>query len=558
MRLPLWLKLPAAFAVLLLIMCYSAKQAVSGIQDIESIVTQRLRDDTVPGLKGIGRISFLVASIRGDFWRLHGIIGDQAAYGDLMKVLEDRQTQLGKELADYEAAIGDNAEDSKNLSALKAALDKWLAGFKEAFGKDQAHDQAGFMAIGQVNGKMYNTELGPLLKTMLDLNDQWAGAALGDTLKLTTAIRSATILGTIIAICVGLTVALLLCLHILLPLSRCRRAVDAMAQGRLAAGDGAAGLLRRGDELGDIARATHAMSGYLREMAGTASDIAAGNLTGTVKPRGSDDALGTAFHGMHRSLSADLAMLSTNTRTLAASAHELTAVSGSMAASAEESSVQAAEVSSASEQVHQSITSVAGAVEEMDASIKGIAVNTQEMADQITGAAKVASALAAASQEVGEIVKTVQSTADRTNLLALNATIEAASAGEAGRGFAVVANEVKELAKQSMAAAEQANRILTQMSKHAEEVNTLTKTASQTVLTVASAVEEQSATVNDISRNMGEAARAAAQIASSINEIATAGRDTASGVTQVKGAAEDMARQTSQIATMVGRFKLPA
>lgn len=51
------------------------------------------------------------------------------------------------------------------------------------------------------------------------------------------------------------------------------------------------------------------------------------------------------------------------------------------------------------------------------------------------------------TERIGEILETIKTIADRSDLLALNASLEGLRAGEAGKGFTLVANEMRRLAE---------------------------------------------------------------------------------------------------------------
>jgi len=65
-----------------------------------------------------------------------------------------------------------------------------------------------------------------------------------------------------------------------------------------------------------------------------------------------------------------------------------------------------------------------------------------------------------ATNQIVEIVATIEQIASRSDLLALNASIEATRAGDSGRGFAVVAAEVRALSQQASEATDRIRTII--------------------------------------------------------------------------------------------------
>jgi methyl-accepting chemotaxis protein len=89
----------------------------------------------------------------------------------------------------------------------------------------------------------------------------------------------------------------------------------------------------------------------------------------------------------------------------------------------------------------------------------------RQIRQQVENIAENILELAQRTQQIGEIIDTVNSLSEQSKLLALNASIEAARAGEEGRGFAVVALEVRQLAEQSREATNRVRSILEEIQK---------------------------------------------------------------------------------------------
>jgi methyl-accepting chemotaxis protein len=324
----------------------------------------------------------------------------------------------------------------------------------------------------------------------------------------------------------------------------------------------------------------------LKATAQTAELIAAGDLTRTVTIESRDEvgALGEAFNRMVLSLREltgevreGVQSLSAATSEIVASVTQQGASTSQQAAAVSETTATVDEVRVTAQQSSQKAQTVAtmarhaaeiaaeglGTVERSVAGMQDLRGRVETIADQML-------ALSEQTQQIGEIIASVEDLADQSNLLAVNATIEASRAGEQGRGFAAVAHEVRSLAERSKAATVQVRTLLTDIQRATNAAVLATEQGTRGADEGARLVEQAGVTIRQLDETIRHSAEAAQQIAASVgqqgagmDQIAVAMAsinqstlETDAGTRQLQKAAESLNLLAQRLSGLLGRYKL--
>ena len=155
------------------------------------------------------------------------------------------------------------------------------------------------------------------------------------------------------------------------------------------------------------------------------------------------------------------------------------------------------------------------------------------------------------SEEIFNIIKTIDDIAFQTNLLALNAAVEAARTGEAGAGFAVVADEVRNLAMRAADAAKNTAGMIEGTVKKISAGSELLKTTSEAFSEVTSSSAKVGQFVGEITTAANEQAQGIDQTNKAVAEMEKVVQQNAANAGESSTAAEEMNAQSEQMKLMV-------
>ncbi|WEX76324.1 methyl-accepting chemotaxis protein [Sinorhizobium numidicum] len=354
--------------------------------------------------------------------------------------------------------------------------------------------------------------------------------------------------------------------------------------------------LRRGDEIGEMARSVELFRASAIEKRALEQNAAASRAEGerervrqetereqaVARIKAAVDALGLAlnqlaegnlavairepfeegldtvrrdFNNTVEQLSHVLSTVKENTASIESNGHQMRSAADDLARRTERQAASLEQTSAALEEITVTVKAATERAEEASRMVGDTRTNAEESGRIVGEAISAMARIEAASNEIGKIINVIDEIAFQTNLLALNAGVEAARAGEAGKGFAVVAQEVRELAQRAAGAAKDIKALVTRSGNEVE-------TGVKLVQATGDALGRIGADVACINEHMNSIVMAAREQSTGLNEISTAvgeldqmTQQNAAMVEQTNASSHTLAQDAEKLSELIGQFR---
>ncbi len=300
------------------------------------------------------------------------------------------------------------------------------------------------------------------------------------------------------------------------------------------------------------------MSAIISDLASVLNAVAQGDLTAKtgVPYPGDFKQIENSINRITASLSQIMSNVNTNGTDVFTGSVQLAEGSQSLAEGTTRQAAAIQEISATIQEVSSHI-----AVTAANASQAGVlSEKTQEKVNyqdaEIKSMVEAMNEISVTSQEIENIIKTIENIAFQTNILSLNASVEAARAGAAGKGFAVVADEVRNLANKSQEAVKNTAVLITAAIDAVNKGSEIAAATAESMKEVKEMSDKTAEIIVDIAEACREQDEAVKQITSGIEQISQVVQINAATAEETSALCSTLNGQSRHLQDEVARFKM--
>lgn len=368
------------------------------------------------------------------------------------------------------------------------------------------------------------------------------------------------VLGMIIMPILGQQMVKALTENILEPLEQIENAAEAMSQGNLEIDV----TYESEDELGKLAQSFRRTSSSLKEVVEDINQLLAefakGNFDAKSRNievyRGNFSEILSKLEETETGLSQAISNVQESSNQVSVGADQLAQSAQGLAEGATDQAAALEELTSSVNEVAEHVAENTKSTDRVHDQAKEVAIKADSGTAKMKELVESMKHISDTTNDIQAVIGKIESIASQTNLLSLNASIEAARAGEAGKGFAVVAEQIKELAEESAASAEETRVMLT---NSLNQVEIGSNVADQTSQFMAEMIEQLDVVVMEVAKIRqvsDQQAESVKQISQAVEQVSSVVQSNSATSEQVSATSQELSASAEGLDEMISGFQI--